>query len=38
MALGMRAMVADAAAPVALEAGTQKVEVRLSGTIELQLN
>ncbi|MEW6036805.1 MAG: SIMPL domain-containing protein [Pseudomonadota bacterium] len=38
MALGMRAMAADAAAPVPLEAGTQKVEVQLSGTIELQLN
>lgn len=38
MALAMRAMAAEAAAPVPIEAGTQKVEVHVSGTIELQPN
>nr|WP_232470349.1 SIMPL domain-containing protein [Methylococcus sp. BF19-07] len=36
MALGMRAMAAEAAVPVPLEAGTQNIEVSVSGTIELQ--
>lgn len=38
MALGMRAMAVEAAVPVPIEAGTQKVEVNVSGTVELQLN
>jgi len=33
-----RAMAMDAAAPVAIEAGEQKVEINVSGTIELQTN
>ncbi|MGI2325877.1 MULTISPECIES: SIMPL domain-containing protein [Methylococcus] len=36
MAPGIRAMAAEAAAPVPIEAGTQRIEVNVSGTIELQ--
>ncbi|MDD2770229.1 MAG: SIMPL domain-containing protein [Methylococcus sp.] len=38
MTMGVRAMAAAPVAPVQIEAGTQKIEVSVSGTIELQLN